>query len=325
MVRPLRIVRAGALYHVVNSSQSHSPLFETEADVGRFLSLLGWASREGWLQVLCLAVLTTHFHMIVCACDGRLDYGMKCVEQGYALWFNRTRELSGHVFKGRYFARQILDDVDLAVTADYVDWNPVSAGMVDSPARYPHGSARYYCGDVGMPWLSRNRLEELACRLARSSPYCPGNYVSLWSFAGRAGSRELIARTLQSRGSDLAPITVLLRSGPTHVQEWLIENMRREQGRHQPCLVIPGADLLRRLDAQNGVAAREGRALRAGLLHTVSGWTMIEIGQALGVAPATASRLSLMHRERLTGDAAYLRRVADLVAQAARDLYGALA
>jgi putative transposase len=322
MARPTRLLRAGLLYHVCNRAQSHAPLFETAEDCARFGGALGWAVREGWIHVICFCKMNTHYHLLVRSLTGRLDYALQRIQQAYAQYYNRTRERVGHVFKSRYFSRPVWDHLDLAMTADYIDWNPVAAGMVDSPARYPHGSARDYCGDLATPWLSRDDLERIICQLARVPRYSPSDYPGLWAFANRAGSRAVIERAMWQSTKGIAPVAVLAKAGPEHVQAWLLENLEREEGRSQPCLVVPPQAVLEGLaDAE---ADPDAGVTRAGLLSTLAGLTSREIGRQLSVSQGTASRYVVEHRERMRSDAAYLARVTGIVRSATRRLYGAL-
>lgn len=323
MGRPPRLLRPGLYYHVCNRAQSHAPLIETVLDCGRFDSLLGRETSLGTIQVLCRAFMNTHYHLLLRCFEGNLDEVMQRIQLLFAMYYNRTRDRVGHVFKSRYFARPVYGDIDIALTADYIDWNPVAAGMVEAPGQYAHGSARYYCGEAGLTWLSRDRLESIICRLTGKPRFSPSDYPRLWTFAQRAGSRAMIARAVAQTQRVVAPIAVLAAAGPDYVQKWLRECLELEEGRSQPCLVLPGEVVLSRLAA--APSDRETTTMRAGLLSMVSGWTTGEIARSLGVSQASASRLVSAHREHLRADAAYMQRVSECVASATADLYGALA
>lgn len=325
MARQRRHLRPNAIYHVVNHGQAHCPIFETREDVARLLSHLGWATRERWIRILCVCVMGTHVHILALTEDGRLDYAMKRIQQGYAVYYNRTRQRTGHVFKDRYFAREIDDDIDLALTASYIDWNPVAAGMVATPTDYEHGSARQYCGADGMSWLHRDPLEAVACRIAGSGRFEPAHYRRMWAYADRAHGRALIERATQRKDADLSGLKILVRAGPEHVQRWLQDHASREVGRSAPCLVLPGEALLARLGPSASRCTREDLALVAGLLHATAGWPVQDIAGPLGRSRTTVSDLLAEHRTRIRSEPPYLASTAALVAGLAREMYGALA
>jgi hypothetical protein len=265
--------------------------------------------------------------LVVQSPTGQLSSALQRIEQLYAWWFNRTRERDGHAFKGRFFSRMLEDEIDLACVVDYVDRNAVEAGMAESPASYPHGSARYYLGELGPRWLSRDVVESLACRIAGIARFEPNAYLRLWSVAQRSGAGELIQRASRSRGVAIAPLRVLVRSGPEYVQRWLLENLEREEGRSQPCLVVAGDELIRRvmLHEAAGGSAASGSALltsTAGLLHAISGWTMNEIASRFQVSQPTVYRAVAAHRRRLRESDSYRTGVVRLITDVIASLYG---
>jgi hypothetical protein len=320
--RPARIDRPGALHHVINRGSGQDPIFATEEDVGRFLSLLAFVTREGLLQVLSYAVLSTHFHLVVNSPAGRLSEALHRVGSLYALWFNRTRDLRGHTFEARFFSRLIEDEIDLAGTVTYVDGNPVAAGMAASPEQYAHGSARFYLGAPSPRWLSRDLIESLACRLARKQRFEPAAYLSIWRFASASGSSDLVQRASRSPNVKVAPLKVLIEAGPEHVQRWLLENLRRREGRATPQLVVGGEELLRRLGQEGLASLSRSAAPAAGLLYTISGWTMSEIATRYRVSQPTIHRAVADHRRRMLEDVAYRTEVARFVAATVRAVYG---
>ena len=290
----------------------------------RMHSLLAWQSRDGHIQVLAGCLMGTHIHLILESLDGRLDVAMQRIEDTYARHYNRTRKHNGHVFKGRYFSREIFDPIDLVITVDYIDWNPVSAQMCARPEEYPHGTARHYMGVAGLPWLAKDRLEALACRLAGAQRYAPEFYPLIWQHAERAGARPLVARAEGRPSVRIASIVRLATLGPLYVQEWLRKQMRSEEGRDTPCLLLPLGVVVagvRALDLPHG----EALTMQAGLLRTVAGLSTVEVGQALGISQAAASRRAVAHRERMEQDAPYSMRVAGVVAGLVAERYGELA
>ncbi|MFM8980035.1 MAG: transposase, partial [Planctomycetia bacterium] len=324
MPRPLRKIRPGGLYHVINRAQAHAPLFEGEADVQRWQSLLAWVSGRQSLQVLALSVLTTHFHMLVETRDGNLAADMQAVQDKYARHYNRTRERGGHVFRGRYFAREVRDPVDLVMTVDYIDWNPVEAGMCSEPIAYPFGSARIYAGQADMPWLSRDLLERLAMRLAGTHVWTPEAYGSIWRHAGRANAREIVRRALRQGMQRPLQVGALAHLGSEAMRAWLQDELVREEGRCEASLVVPG-DVVLQAPAPTGVEEAGRVAMRAGMLRVLAGWTQAEIAAALGLSLSAAARACARHGARMCAEQAYAGAVAEWTMRLVDALYGEMA
>ena len=79
---------------------------------------------------------------------------MQHINGGCASYFNVKHHQSVHLFQGRY--RAILVDVDeyAQQPSGYIHLNPVRAGIVDEPERYPWSSYPCFIGPKKAPqWL----------------------------------------------------------------------------------------------------------------------------------------------------------------------------
>jgi putative transposase len=98
------------------------------------------------LYAYCL--MPNHVHLLIQTVDAPLSKFMQGVQQSYTQWFNRTYEKVGHLFQGRYKAIICDREEYLTTLVRYIHLNPVRAGLVDDPARYPYsGHAAYLTGD----------------------------------------------------------------------------------------------------------------------------------------------------------------------------------
>ncbi len=77
MARPLRLVFAGALYHITARGERREPIYEDDDDRIGFLGLLGEVSRQhNWVcHAYCL--MGNHYHLLVESPDGNLSRGMQ--------------------------------------------------------------------------------------------------------------------------------------------------------------------------------------------------------------------------------------------------------
>jgi REP element-mobilizing transposase RayT len=92
--------------------------------------------------------MTNHFHLIVQTPTESLASGMHHLNGRYARRFNARHAFEGHLFERRYDARFIDSQSQLEDTVRYVAFNPVKAGLCESPADWPwcsfYGVARRY-------------------------------------------------------------------------------------------------------------------------------------------------------------------------------------
>ena len=72
---------------------------------------------------------------------------MKWLKASYAQDLNHRHRRGGHVFGGRFYSEVIERDAHLVAAIVYVFLNPVRAGIVDRPERWPWSS---YAATVGV-------------------------------------------------------------------------------------------------------------------------------------------------------------------------------
>ena len=151
MPRPPRFQPAGGTFHVTTRGNRGQSICLDDHDRFLFLRLLdrvvedsGW-SRFAW----CL--LTNHFHLIVRTPTESLASGMQRLNGNYARRFNERHSFHGHLFERRYDARFIDSERQFENAVRYVAFNPVKAGLCESPADWPwcsfSGIARRYVFD----------------------------------------------------------------------------------------------------------------------------------------------------------------------------------
>ena len=97
------------------------------------MELLSRISRElRWtLDAYCL--MTNHYHLVVEARTRDLSSGMQRLNARYAQWFNRRHDLSGHLFRHRFYAGLVSGDPHLLELLRYLALNPVHAGLCANP------------------------------------------------------------------------------------------------------------------------------------------------------------------------------------------------
>ena len=143
MARLPRHVFPDGIYHVVTRGVDGTPIYRTRADRREFLELLlGVARRNEWTcHALCL--MTNHYHLVVEALREQLSAGLHRLNGVYAQAFNERYARRGHLFGDRFWCGLIEDEEELATVCAYVVNNPVRAGLVDTPHRWPWSASRY--------------------------------------------------------------------------------------------------------------------------------------------------------------------------------------
>ena len=159
MARPLRLEYAGALYHVTSRGDRREDIYLDDADRDAWLAVLATVChRFNWI-VHGYCQMTNHFHLLVETIDGNLSRGMRQLNGSYTQRFNRTHQISGHLFQGRYKAILVQKEAYLLELSRYIVLNPVRAGMVELPEQWSWSSYGVMAGLSPAPdWIDQDWL-----------------------------------------------------------------------------------------------------------------------------------------------------------------------
>ena len=142
MARPLRLEFAGALYHVTSRGDRREAIFEDDTDRRQLLSVRADVVADfNWIcRAWCL--MTNHYHLLIETPDGNLSKGMRQLNGVFTQARNRRHHRIRPRFQGRFKAILVDADSYFLELAPYVVLNPVRAGMVRDPGKWPWSSKR---------------------------------------------------------------------------------------------------------------------------------------------------------------------------------------
>lgn len=122
--------------------------FREERDYLVFLALLVEISRQARCNLHAYCLMPNHFHLLATPeLETSAAQMMSAVGQRYAHYFNRKYVRTGTLWEGRF--RSCLVDCGSYLMAcyRYIELNPVRAGIVNDPSRYPWSSC---LGNIGL-------------------------------------------------------------------------------------------------------------------------------------------------------------------------------
>jgi putative transposase len=175
MSRHLRFAPAGTPHHITHRGNDKQACFRDDRDRLCYLGLVEEASNRTGCDIHAFVLMGNHVHLLVTPSDDEgLSHLMKEVAQKYSQRFNRKYERTGCLWEGRFKSGAVETATYLMRTYRYIEQNPVRAGMVDNPAKYPWSS--FPANGGGLPsWLVPHPLydalgvspEERAARYRR--------------------------------------------------------------------------------------------------------------------------------------------------------------
>lgn len=104
------------------------------------MALLRRAFEEHSVSLLSYCLMPNHFHLLVGTGESPIGAAMHHLLTRYALYYNRNCGRVGHLFQGRFGARECGDLAYLLQLLWYLPINPVRAGLVSHPREWPWSS-----------------------------------------------------------------------------------------------------------------------------------------------------------------------------------------
>jgi len=127
VARPLRIDVPGGIVHVTARGNNRQAIFRAEEHRNRLVAILqGVVVRYAW-RCHAYVLMDNHYHLLVETPLPNLSLGMRQLNGLYAQWFNRRHDRSGHVFGGRFKSIAVEGDEHFLEAARYIVLNPLRA------------------------------------------------------------------------------------------------------------------------------------------------------------------------------------------------------
>jgi putative transposase len=134
----------GAAYHVTSRTNNKNRVFECNVGKKTMLLILRDAKEKFGFRLVNFCVMPTHLHLLIIPGErGSLAQIMHWVKTHSAKRWNRIHGSTGHLWGQRYFARALKDPRDHAYVMEYIDRNPVKAGLAQAVGDWKASGAYY--------------------------------------------------------------------------------------------------------------------------------------------------------------------------------------
>src|SRR3990172_9033730 len=127
---------------VTSVTRDRRPVFRNPTAAELVVRELGQLRDELSSLLLAYVVMPDHIHLIVvpgAAAD--LSRIMQSLKGRFARLWNTKSGLGGSVWQSRYYESAVRTEAQLVRWVEYIDQNPVQAGLATAPEEYPHCSA----------------------------------------------------------------------------------------------------------------------------------------------------------------------------------------
>jgi putative transposase len=138
MPRQARLDAPGTLHHVMVRGIEGANIFHDDEDRENFLFRTGKVSGDTGTRILAWVEMDNHAHLLLFSGQPGISRFMRRLLTGYAVWFNRRHQRSGHLFQNRYKSILCEEDQYLLELVRYIHLNPVRASVVKSLKELDH-------------------------------------------------------------------------------------------------------------------------------------------------------------------------------------------
>lgn len=119
-----------ARYHVTARANRKEMILDSSRMKALFLDVVERAKKRYSFRIENFTVMDNHFHLIIQpGKDESLSRIMQWILGVFAQAYNRLNGFSGHVWGERFFSRIMRTVREYLATFDYIDDNPVKAGL----------------------------------------------------------------------------------------------------------------------------------------------------------------------------------------------------
>lgn len=143
----------------MNRGRRREDIYFSRSDYQTFITVMQETAEVWNLKVSAYCLMSNHYHLLIHTPEGNLSRCMRNINGVYPQCFNRSHNVDGQLFRGRYRAVLIEADNHLLEVLRYIHRNPIRAGLVKSLDKYPWSSHRGFVSSTEKwKWLYKDYL-----------------------------------------------------------------------------------------------------------------------------------------------------------------------
>jgi len=137
MARKPRVDLIG-FHHVSNQGVYKANVLATIIEKNKFLGMVCKAcdTYDAILHSYC--IMDNHYHLLLETKRENLSSFMRQINGNYAIYFNRSRERSGPLWRGRYKSWHLIHQEYLDYTIKYIEYDPIKSDVSFFVSDYPY-------------------------------------------------------------------------------------------------------------------------------------------------------------------------------------------
>ena len=151
-----QILYDGCYAHIISRSIRKLKLFRDDEDFDELYRLFKLTRSRAGYKIHHYCFMQTHFHLAAHIPDVRkFSKAIGFIKSQYCAKFHLKYRLSGPIWRERYKGLLIENENYLYLCGEYIENNPVKAGLIQKPEDWEYSSKRYYNGHNSDPLVDQ--------------------------------------------------------------------------------------------------------------------------------------------------------------------------
>jgi len=129
-------------FFVTSRTAGGRSLFQTDRMAGLFIEVLRAYMRSGKITVHDFVIMPNHVHILMSVPgETSVEKAMQLIKGSFSFRAGKELGFRGEIWQRGYSDEQVLDERSFQQHREYIDNNPVKAGLASRPEEYPFGTA----------------------------------------------------------------------------------------------------------------------------------------------------------------------------------------
>lgn len=136
--------------HIMVQGLNKEYIFNQEKEIEKYFDLLSENIEKFKLKIVAYCIMNNHVHLLTFSNDTNgISKFMQKINTKYAIYYNKSHNRCGYVFRNRYKSEEIYSRAHLLSCINYIHNNPVKAGMCENKSDYKYSSYNDYLNKEG--------------------------------------------------------------------------------------------------------------------------------------------------------------------------------
>ena len=165
-VKRSQVLYPGCYAHIISRSIRKEKVFKGSEDFEQFLILLKETKEKYSFNLFHYCLMRTHFHFVVQIISlEEFSKALYFLKKSYVFYYHSKYKLSGPIWRERYKSLLIENELYLYACGQYIEHNPVKAGIVLKAEDWEYSSAKHYLNKENNPLIGSYKMSEEADKM----------------------------------------------------------------------------------------------------------------------------------------------------------------